>query len=108
MSTRGKAPDADAVRADAMLFRLSPHRADRSLNVEHRGRVQWSRPSLRHTVLQHEPGDTARVQPFGDLLTLVIDREIAVAATRTDDDRRAIRLVRGRQIGGERGTIAFR
>ena len=40
-------------------------------------------------VLEYECRDPERVEPLGDLFTLVLDGQHAVAASRTDDSGRA-------------------
>ena len=76
---------AQSVRLDRELTRAGPQQSDRPLHIEHRGRVLvlGGQP-----VFQHERGDTLPREELRDLLALMINRQAAIAAPRTDNDPR--------------------
>ncbi len=93
-SRRGKvaagreAYDADALRIAAPFLSLGAHHANGPLGIEQRHK----RPPARKPILQHNPGDTMRVQPLCDATTLRSRHETAVSAAGTDHGRSSVRL----------------
>src|SRR6266446_6052153 len=67
--SRGKSPDADPVRLDSELVGTLPHIAQGALGV-----LQWSGMMVARPqpVLEHKPGDAARVQPLGNVAALLL------------------------------------
>ena len=53
-------------------------------------------PGAVMAIAEHERGDAERIEPLGKIVPLLVDREMAVAAARADDDGR----LGDRGIGG--------
>ena len=81
---------------------LRANRPDRPAGViEHRGMMI----ARAESVLEDERRDPQRVEPLGDLLPFVVDRQHPVAAPRADDDGRTrgcSRVSAGKSSGSER------
>jgi hypothetical protein len=98
----GKPPNSNTIGADSVVLRLGPYGSDGSLDVQHGCRVQRRWPfGSNDPISQDEGGDAAFIEPGGDLLAFMVVGQMAVAAARTDDDGRADRLFRCRQVGRE-------
>ena len=98
MPSRGESRDADPVRLDPELIGVAPHIAQRALGVVERRGVVIARTQ---PVLEHEPGDPARVHPLGDLLALEVHREIPVSSAGADHYRGAGGPWRRREINAQ-------
>src|SRR5947209_17984453 len=95
VSSGRESPDADAIGLNPQLFGMGSHVADRSLCVSEFDRVMvlGSQP-----VLQHESRNAQRVEPACHVLALISDRQVRIAAARTDNHGgRNFRLTRGRK-----------
>src|ERR1043166_5374998 len=104
MSPRREAENADLGRVDAEVLRPRAHHADRSLRVfERRGM-----PVGADAILEHEAGDAVLMEPSGHVVSLVADRQPAIAAARANDDRRAGGLLLCRQMAEKLRLIGRR
>ena len=72
--------------SDAELLRARADDADRTLRVAELDRMVISRSEA---VLQHERADAHRVEERGDLTSLVVHRQVRVAAARATTTRGA-------------------
>ena len=100
MASSGKAPNADAVGADAEFRRMGTDIAQGTFAIKNRCGIVVSRSDA---VMEHKGSDTAIVEPTCYLSALVVQREMLVAAA-GDNDKRAPRrrLDRDGLAGGER------
>ncbi len=102
MPARRKAEYADAFCIDAPLARVLPHHPHSTLRILQRRGMWRVLVATRHAILQYARSDADRVQPLGDLRSLLVPGEMIVAAARADDHRRTICLVGGRSEKRER------
>lgn len=93
MPTSGEAEDADAICFKSKLSRAMTQDTDRALGVLKRLHAWIGRITAWHAVFQKHAGDAERVQVFTDLRAFMLDSQDAIATTRADDDRGAIRLL---------------
>src|SRR4051794_13404194 len=92
MAACREAHDADAVRLHAKLLGASPHRANGPLCILQRSGMAVAFATM--AVVADEGSDSERIQPADDLVSLVVHRQAAIAATWTDDDPTAGSLIR--------------
>ena len=98
----GKTQDADARGIHRPVARAGTDEAQRALRVGERSGMAVARSDA---VLQHERGHAEGVQPLGDLLSLVVAGQGAVAAAGTDDDRGPVGPRGGHGIQRELGLV---
>ena len=106
MAPRGEAEDADAFRIDFQLVGVRTDGADGALGV---AEWDWMVVLGAETVLEDDAGDAVGVQPGGNLLPFVVDRQSAVAAAGADDDGGAVGFLRGVNVNPReiRHIVAF-
>src|SRR6185437_10455220 len=104
MATRREAPNADALRIDMPFLRPTANDPHRALGILQGSRMVITRPQ---PIAQHKRGDAVAVQPLGRIFALVTSGQPAVAATGTDDDSRARRLVSRRKMDSQRRFVAL-
>src|SRR5437660_1341878 len=97
MAAGGEAHDADAVRIDLPFRGARADETNGPLGVLQRRRMNRRGTNFRgDAVLQDKCRHAEVVEELRDLLAFMVVGEEAVAASRTDDDRRAVGLVRRR------------
>jgi len=100
----GETQDADAIRVNAPLLRVSTRHADRALDVVDHRRVMVFGPEA---VLEDDAGRAAGIEPFRDGFALVVG-QVPVPAAGADDDGGAVVLAVGRGIDGDRRDVVRR
>src|SRR5437867_4628049 len=94
MPACGEAKDADAFCVEAELAGAVADGADGAGDVQKRARPAVTRGQA---IRQHEGADAGLIEPAGNRLALMRG-EVAIPAAGTDDDRRAVRLVRPAEL----------
>ena len=94
MAAGGEAQDPDAMRINLPLHRLGTDGANGMLSIEQR----HQEAAFGQSVFQDDRRDAVPIEPFGNRIAFAFRDMADVAATGTDDHRRAIGLVFGREI----------
>ena len=89
--------------------RLRARRTARRASAKRMNVDLVARPFLvREPVLEHQPRHPLPREPTGDIVALVVDRKITMAASRADHNGRAGGLVLGREKHGQRWLVDAR
>ena len=86
-------PDTLGITTPGLGFRADD--TNRALCIEQGNKLT----SAWQTVFEHDPGDTMRVEPLRNSVTLRSGHQPPVSTTRTDDCRGSVRL--GRAMDGD-------
>src|SRR4029077_11934772 len=97
----GESPNTDTVGADGEFRCTRADVAHGALAIKDRCGIVISRSDA---VMEHKGSDSAIVEPASDLSTLVVQREMLVAAAGYDDNRGSSRRA-GRKIDVKRGLV---
>ena len=81
----GESPHAQALRIDAVFCRMRADQPHRTLSVFNR---RWIVVGC-DAIIQHEGGNSLRIQPPSDLEALVANSNVLIPAARNDKDRGA-------------------
>jgi HAMP domain-containing protein len=98
VSAGGEPPQADAVNIQPQLARPCPHCPHRALRILQRHRMAEG----ADTVAQDDRRRPARIQPRGNLPSLVVIRQPAIPPARANNDRPAGGNIDRRQVPGQR------
>src|SRR5256885_881429 len=102
MAAGRKAPNADALRIDAVVLGMGANGADSPLRVVKRGVEEGFGSVLTDdAVLKNESRNAELVQPLGRLFVLMIVSQEAITSARANNDGCTCRFFGWGQINGE-------
>ena len=106
MTPRRETNDADSLRIDLQLCRVSAHQPHGALRILQRYTMAIGPAFAWQAIAQHGGGDARGIEALGDLQAIVLDREEAVAAARNDEQRAAVRLLGSKDCDVRRGNAS--